>query len=571
MQNERYQLSPEQFNETFPFHVVFDQRLIIQQTGRSLRTLCPDAITGASLDSLYLLKHPHQKFNYESLRKAIRKLIVLEPLNGGPSLRGQMILTGTDHHMIFLCSPWITSPEAMVGSGLSMSHFAIHDPIVDLLHVMQAQRTSLGEVKDFAKKLKAQKVELKTANTQLTEQNQALKEAGAKVENLSGRLSLAIKSAAIGIWEWDIPNDILSWDDRMHEMYELPRPATGIVYEEWAKRIHPDDRGAIEKAIGEALAGNRDYDAEFRITTPAGKLRFIKAHGIVQRSIDGQATKMIGANYDITESKQSEENLRRANSQLERATRLKEEFLANMSHEIRTPMNGVIGLTQLLEDTDLSAEQRDYVGKIKLSGDVLLRIINDILDFSKIESGKLDIDSVEFRLSEVMTGVQEIFVEQTRAKQITLTIDVDPDLPPMLVGDPYRLNQILLNLVGNAIKFTDRDGAISIRARRHPENTTDTRLRFEVSDNGVGIPKSIQPELFKAFTQADGSTTRKFGGTGLGLAICKQLTNLMGGTIGVESVVGDGATFWFQIPFGNAQSTPPSSETEFRGELQGNR
>ena len=245
------------------------------------------------------------------------------------------------------------------------------------------------------------------------------------------------------------------------------------------------------------------------------------------------------------------ELLEERSRQLQKADRLKTEFLANMSHEIRTPMNGVVGMAELLLHTPLSNEQREFARIIRESAQALLIIINDILDLSKIEAGKLELELLDFDLIPLVEGTAELLSEQAREKKLAVMTYIDPDLPPVLKGDSGRLRQVLLNLIGNAMKFTDT-GEVVVRTGKTDAAVSpdgEVVVRFEVQDTGIGLNQEEIDRLFRPFSQADGSTTRRFGGTGLGLSISKRLVNLMGGNIGVDSQPGSGSTFWFEVPF----------------------
>ncbi len=323
-----------------------------------------------------------------------------------------------------------------------------------------------------------------------------------------------------------------------------------IFTKEHAQKAYDNEQRIM--STGEPLANQTE-----KLTMPDGSVSWGLSSKIPVRNEAGVIIGTLGVTKDITSLKETEIELARARDAAVESSRTKSEFLANMSHEIRTPMNGVIGMTGLLLDTELTPVQREFAETIRNSADSLLTIINDILDFSKIEAGKLDLEEVPLDLAGVADNVGRILAGTADAKGLELLVDVHPGVPRALLGDGVRLQQVLLNLGSNAVKFTS-EGEVVIRASVLDWNAERVALRFEVIDMGIGIAPADQARLFQAFSQADSSTTRQFGGTGLGLAICRQLVELMGGRIGVTSAPGEGSTFWVELSLRRGETTPSS-------------
>ena len=362
------------------------------------------------------------------------------------------------------------------------------------------------------------------------------------------RLSTATTAGGVGVWDWDVPNNVLVWDDVMYQLYGLQAADFGGAYEAWSVAIHPEDKAATEGDIQAALRGERDYEPRFRVIWPDGSIHHIKAASRTTFDAEARPLRMIGVNYDLTNQVAVEEALARAKLDAEGANRAKSLFLANMSHEIRTPMNAVIGLSSLGSSLpDLPPRIGEYLKRIHSSSRALLSILNDILDYSKLEADRVSIEQTEFVLDELLENVIDLFALGAESKGVELVLGVEPGLPATLVGDPLRLGQILNNLVGNAVKFTEV-GHVLLRVTAVPtSSSTRAHLKFAIEDTGIGISAADQERLFSPFTQADGSIARRFGGTGLGLVLSQRLVAMMGGDLTVESEPGRGSTMHFEL------------------------
>ncbi len=374
------------------------------------------------------------------------------------------------------------------------------------------------------------------------------------------RWKVAVESTDDGVWDWDVEAGTLHGSRRLFEMLGFDGEMLSIPGQLWKDLVHPDDVGRFTADLQSHLAGTSPrYVSEYRARHQDGAYRWLLARGrIIARRADGTPTRLVGTASDNTERRQAEETLRIAREHAERAARSKSDFLAVMSHELRTPLNGVLGMANLLAGTSLTDEQREYLDMIARSGNALLRLIDDILDFSKIEAGRVVIEQVACDIGELVRDVATLLGAPAQAKGLHVTTSVAPGTPTRVVTDPGRVRQVLLNLVGNAIKFTEK-GEVHVAVACEATTGTRVTLRVTVADTGIGIPVETQRLLFERFMQADATTTRRFGGTGLGLAISKGLVERLGGRIGVASTVGQGSQFWFTLATVLAPTLPVAS------------
>ena len=377
-----------------------------------------------------------------------------------------------------------------------------------------------------------------------------IKNLSAELETNRERLDLALESSNTGLWDWSPKSGQLFQNEQWFRQLGY-RSDEFVDQDPIEVLLHPDDAKSFAQQMDRHLSGETDfYENEFRLKAKDGEWKWIQSKGkAISRSSTKEAERIVGVHLDISERKKSEKALKRAKLEAEQATQAKSDFLANMSHEIRTPMNAIMGMTHLALQTELTSKQQDYLNKVHGSARSLLGIINDILDFSKIEAGKLDIEAIDFDLHQVLDNVSTLISMKAHDKGLELLFQTERDVPGLLRGDPLRIGQILINLSNNAVKFTG-EGEIVVATKLVQQTEDQITLQFCVRDTGIGLTREQIGRLFQSFSQADSSTTRKYGGTGLGLTISKRLTEMMGGKIWVESEAGKGSSFFFTVVFG---------------------
>ncbi|MBK5969483.1 MULTISPECIES: PAS domain-containing sensor histidine kinase [Thiorhodovibrio] len=376
----------------------------------------------------------------------------------------------------------------------------------------------------------------------------ARKQAELALQETKDDLEQAVRFANVGLWDWDFITNKVHYSEEWKGQIGYADDEIGDAFEEWQSRVHPDDLDKALAHFDQAINTKADrYELVFRFRHKDGHYIWVLAQAFIHQDPTGKPIRIIGSHIDITNQKALEQELIEAKERAEAASQARSEFLANMSHEIRTPLNGVMGMLQVLDDAELEPQFKEAVSIAMGSSQTLLTVINDILDFSKIEAGKLSIAHEPFNLNALLPSVIAAFRQQAANKGVALHSGLAPDLPARVLGDAARLRQVLFNLLGNAIKFTER-GEVRLDTRvLSGKDPARMRLEFAISDTGIGIPEDRLADIFESFTQVDSSNTRRFQGSGLGLAIVRRLVGLMDGQVTIASTLGQGTEVRFDI------------------------
>lgn len=434
-----------------------------------------------------------------------------------------------------------------------------YDILKNIVDKVMERGVKLQETLTYQKTLK-EEVVLRTAD--LEQQNISLKKAEESLKNEiifrqqidfelrenQEILAHAQRIAHLGKWVWDINEDKLDWSDELYAIYKRPKEL-GVSIQSWIESIHPEDRNRNEIAINDALSEKTSYNINHRIICHDGEERVIHVEAELFNKNEHRPCRMIGVVQDITKQKAYEAELKKAKEMAESVSRSKSNFLKTMSHELRTPMHGVLGMAELTLLTELDEKQTQYVETIYNASQAMTRILNDILDITKIEANTLELEPTYFNLKRTIESIIHLFSGSANTNNIELKCDIQESIPDLLAGDPNRLNQVLSNLLGNALKFTEK-GSVSLNVSLLEKKGDSVFIQFEVIDTGIGIAEENLSYIFQKFTQEDSSSTRKYGGMGMGLSIVKSLVDLMDGQISILSEVDKGTTFTFSIPMG---------------------
>ncbi len=519
-------------DQLFPFHIVFDPELVILQTGRSLNQICPEALPGMKLDQVM---KGAEGFDPTSLRPEHPVHLTLRIPRMKLVLRGAVVAAGDEGAFAFLASVWPSRSQEIDALPLDRTDFSPFDPTFEYVQELFA-RDALHGKRRSAEVLAEQRVELRRANRRL-EALYAVSQVLDRATSLDGAIGPVLKALCDALRT----RSVCFW---LADSEGVERMATHDANSGDARGDAEPEPTLAEQTRSAGTRQERGSRVIYPVRGANEVLGLLDIEGASADEDGDLLAEEIARNLGLfIDKRRAAAEIMRARDDAQAATKLKSAFLANMSHEVRTPLNAIIGMMDLVLAGELGESEREYVQLSQSAGRDLLRIVNDILDFSKVEAGQLETESVDFDLSDL---VQRLVLQQSpiaKEKRLKLLASYDPLAPRWFRGDPMRIGQVLGNLLGNAIKFTEA-GEVSLRVRP----TSHGNIHFEVSDTGSGITESARASIFQPFRQADSSTTRRYGGTGLGLAIARALCQKMGGQLEFTSTVGKGSRFWFELP-----------------------
>ena len=426
----------------------------------------------------------------------------------------------------------------------------------DLEHrVTIRSRDELGELAAsfnwMVEDLQKRTAEIARTTEALQTEIEERKQTEAALRESEERRTMAERAGRVGGFEWDpVTGQTLFWSKQVELLFGFSPGEFQGTYQEWARHVHPDDLSPLEAQLHKLMQEHRtEVAVEYRFMRPDGEVRCMAVAAELLYAADGTASRIVGTIRDITDVKEYERELITAKEAAEAANLAKSEFLANMSHEMRTPLAGTLGMINLVLEMEIGAEERQLLGMAKRSAESLLRLISDLLDFSRLEAGILQFEHESFRVSEVVKTAIEVVSIQAREKELKLSWKIEESVPEHIYGDEGRLRQVLVNLVGNSVKFTEQgEVEVTVRPFHDPEAEGQRVLLFSIRDTGIGIATNQQEKIFGKFVQIDASSTRRFGGAGLGLALSKSIIEKMGGRIWFESSIGEGSVFFFTVP-----------------------
>ncbi len=525
---KRIGLSPAHFSDAFPFHFAFDSTFAFVTIGTSLQRILTDASLGAPIVDHLDFQRPSLPSTAEALAEHFQTLFLIDCRKSHVTLRGQ-IVQSEPGEFLFIGSPWFAESEELTAAGLGIADFAIHDPAVDHLQLLQSQKMAFQDLREFANRLKKQQAALRHQEAEARK----LAHVAARTDNA------VIITDANGLTEW--VNDGFT-KQTGYVLADIQGKKPGHLLQ------GSDTDPETVREMSERIEAGEAFQIEILNYTKTREARWIEIEVQPIRDRDDKIINFVAIETDITQRKLTEESLRRAKQDAEKASRMKSEFLATVSHEIRTPMNGILGLSELLIGSELNPKQRSLLQSIRSSASSLVTVINDVLDLSKIESGKVELHPEPFEIRPLVDAVLETVADRCAQRNVGVAAIIAPEVPSHLVGDHSKLSQILINLLGNASKFTE-EGHIRFEISETFRDRTQSILEFKIRDTGIGFDPAEAQQLFQSFRQSDSGPARRHGGTGLGLSISKQLTELLQGTIDAHGELGVGATFTCKLPF----------------------